>query len=182
MKVVICNFIHAQLYEPKEPTLAIRIFDPNCVHHPECKDGFHSSRDADHNVYHPLQPSENWVKELTYSFHDVDPIRALLEGNEEEAKKRFANPDLPKLETALKMREEFKEALALYQPTRILAHCWAGMSRSVATVKALCEHEGYPIEWASFDGRHNLMAAGHTGNLWLYKMIRSGTDKMTVPL
>lgn len=182
MKVVICNFHQAQEFVPTEPTLAIRIFDPTCVHHSECQKDRSPSRHPEHNVAHPLKPSPNWVGELHYEFHDVDPARAMLEGNTEEVANRLANPDLPslELELALKMRAEFTDLLYHKRPTTILCHCWAGLSRSVATVKGLCDYMALPIEWQSFDGRHELMKLGHMGNLWLYKMIRSGNTDFRV--
>jgi|GEM_PF-5194055 len=63
MKLSVLNYLLAQEFVPTEPTLAIRIFDPD------------STDDTDKGGNNParkLVDSPLWVAQLTYTFEDID--------------------------------------------------------------------------------------------------------------
>lgn len=166
MRVHITNCLMARQFVPTEPTLAIRILDP------AYKDGCHVVCGPDVDV--PIKPNPLWLGELRYRFADIDPVRKALEGNYDEAKEILENPECFTLEQAKKIREEAEPLL--FQAQTLLVHCWAGISRSPAVARALCDAFGYNINWTSDDGRHGLFQMGWLGNFWVYRLVRTGKE------
>ena len=166
MKVLVLSCAQARNYVPTEPTLAVRILDPGLNY------GCHGVCQPD--VPAPLKQSPFWAAELRFRMADNDPIRRELEGNYQEAQRLRQDPGTPTLELALRMREEFGEAYALHQPTQLVIHCWAGLSRSTSVAKGLCEYFQIPIDWQENGGRKFMLDHGWIGNMWMYKLIRTG--------
>lgn len=164
MRVHIANCPQARQFVPTEPTLAIRIMDP------AYKNGCHTVCQED--VDAPLRPNPLWVGELRYRFADIDPIRRRLEGKDKEVYEILDNPECFTLDQALQLRKDFEENH--FKAQTLLVHCWAGLSRSPAVARGLCDAFGYDIEWTSDDGRHQIFQLGQMGNLWVYTLTRTG--------
>ena len=161
MKIYVCNYLQARQFVPDEPTLAIRIFDPGQV-------------DPARNIDVPLQPTKHWVGELKYWFHDHDPVKAEIEGRFAEAYAMKNDPHCPTLAIADSMRKEFVEPAK--KASAIMVHCMAGINRSTATARGLCEHYGLPIEWMENEFRKPMLDMRWLGNMYLYRMILLGRD------
>lgn len=105
---------------------------------------------------------------------DADPIRQELMGNYDAAFEMKGDPTSPNLELALKIREDFGKYYS--KASALMVHCWAGLSRSASTARALCDLYGIHPEWAPNEGRELMLNLGWLGNMWNYKLIRTGTD------
>jgi len=142
----------AAAFVPGVPTLAIRIYDsfpPN--------DGSN-----------PLQPSDNWIKILEYHFDDLEIERypeAYVKEKLPEWKKKFSLFDEI---MAKKLITDFSEYCNVEQ---VMVHCYAGWSRSPATILGLQKVFNLNIEWAEGRTKRILEARindGSCGNTSVY--------------
>lgn len=155
MKICVLNYELAREFEPIEPTLAIRIFDPDC----ERTDG--------NNAQQKLKDNPLWTTQLCYTFEDIDLTTV------EEDRERFTR--LQKgykcfdILTAKKLVQDFE---ANYKKaTALMIHCNAGISRSVAIAAALIKRFKLNPEWMGRRTRGLLASGTYTGNQWVYHLL-----------
>lgn len=156
MKFLVLNYLQATEYEPSEPTLAIRIFDPE---------------GGENTPSRVLQPSKLWVAELHYTFADVD--LGVYEEHDPETFLRLQKTgrcfDPLIAERLLKQFAEHRK-----KTSTVMVHCNAGLSRSPAVVTALCRRFKLTPEWSGRRTR-GLMREMETrtvvGNPWVYHLL-----------
>jgi len=160
----VTNYRDAQQHLPTEPTLTIRIFDPNTrPNHPD-----------DNHSGHPLQVSPLWIDELHYTFADYDATMYELDGSKSpENFQYFANhPQSLDTRQAAKLVTDFQKRLPSVQS--VLVHCNAGMSRSPAVALALCHRFGIVPEWKGRRAHfmknmvEDFKTYGRAANMWVY--------------
>jgi len=139
MKIWVLNYLLAQKFQPTEPTLAIRIFDPNADAE---KDGNSPAR--------KLVDSSLWVAQLEYCFADID-----LTLYEEESPETFhrLQRDERCFDSLMAKRLIADVTKHLSAVQHIMVHCNAGISRSVAVAVGLYQrlkpqHPEWEWEWA----------------------------------
>lgn len=154
MKFTVLNYISAQKFQPQEPTLAIRIFDPGC----DKKDG--------NNPSQKLQDSSFWVAQLTYTFDDVN----LTVYEDQPDKFQKTQKEFKCFDSLLAKRlvQDFEKHLN--QVSAVMIHCNAGVSRSVAVAAALVKKFNLPVEWQG-KRTQGLMKPDYLGNEWVYYAI-----------
>lgn len=166
MKVHIFNYLDVRKFVPSGPTIAIRIFDP------------YTSLPGE-NSNQPLQDSSHWVGVITSVFEDLDPRRFELAGHKDVADRIWAqNQTVFTADQALTLLNEFSEAINTNGlPEALVVHCNAGLSRSPAVAKAICELWGITPDWQPT--RDAMMKNGHVGNLHVYETLKSVGERLS---
>lgn len=156
IKVWILPYTLAREFIPEEPTLAIRIFDPGETRKSE-------------NVRVTLSQSSLWIGEVHSTFADLDPY--IYEGNgmEDLAKQVRASP---LLFTDYHARDILLQIQLIRPklPFSLMVHCNAGLSRSPAIARSVCEIFDLTPVWMG--NRETMMNKGHIGNKWVYQKMR----------
>lgn len=136
MKFHVLPYTLARCFVPEEPTLAIRIFDPDSTRHDE------------NNSRQKLVESTLWVAELTYTFADFDPQRYSGFSPEYVANltKEYEDKNsLITLDMAKQIIQDFEKHKD--KISAVLIHCNAALSRSPTLALFLCQHFNVTPEW-----------------------------------
>lgn len=138
MKFYIFSHEVAREFEPDEPTIAIRIFCPGArkTYDPKLIDPWANCPEA------PFDKSK-YVAVHEYSFKDVEVGVRGWEDRDDLADLLVFTPEI-----AESILLDFKRS---YRPGfSVMAHCYAGASRSVAVAVALNEIFGLDAEWYTY--------------------------------
>jgi len=173
VKIYVLNYQLAREFVPTEPTIMIRIYDPD--DDSEQGNNPHSSKNR-------LVESDHWKHILEYTFEDID--LTAYEGEEHEAtRRRLEERPIFTQEIAEDLVSHFAHAMLVdargifgLNINTLVVHCNAGISRSVAVTHALVKRFGIEPEW---QGRRTQGLMGcskdkykdYVGNKWVYKLI-----------
>lgn len=160
MKFIVLNYLSAQKFAPRDPTLAIRIFDP---------EGGQNTPDK------KLLESDMWVGELHYTFSDIDLcIYEECDPHLAESLKRTSHCFDASM--AQQLVSDFSKVKD--KTSTVLLHCNAGISRSPAVALALCKKFGIKPEWfrrrtqGLMSTYEKMLAQGkRAANSWVYHLI-----------
>lgn len=157
LNVTILGYFDARGFLPTEPTVAIRAFD--LMDDRPCA-----------NSDQPLAASPSWVGEIKAVFEDLDPIRYRKEGALDIEAQLLRHPFVFTQELADRYKREF-EAKVVQNPAvkALMVHCTAGVNRSPALARSLCEAFGISPVWVG--SRTSLMNSGWIGNAYVYSLI-----------
>lgn len=156
-RINILNYLEARTFEPAEPTLIVRVFDPD-------------ASKPEHNLPSPLRPSSFWLDQIELSFEDID-----LCGYEREAIGQFIMLRRERRCFELPMAQHLlrEAARTIHQAASLVVHCNAGMSRSPAVAWGLVHRFNLTPELV---GRRKKMMTSmqnerRYGNEWVYRTI-----------
>ena len=167
INVWIFNYMQARDFVPTEPTLAVRIFDPG-----------EDSTNVGGNTDQPLVASRLWLGRVTSTFADYNPLIYYENGDVEIAKDLARNPYAFTDELADKLLEDVGSHMNLrfghtinpqIIPSALMVHCNAGVSRSPAVARAICQIFEFTPIWMGH--RSFMMNNGHIGNTWVYRKL-----------
>lgn len=164
IKVEILNYLAAREFLPLEPTVTVRIFDPGATYHK-------------HNMEVALLPSEYWIGVIKSCFDDYDPVTYEINGVDDIAEEMRKSPLCFTLTQAEQLLKEFQKLLEK-KPTYLMVHCNAGMSRSPATARALCEIFNLTPAWIG--KRKKMMNSDHFGNRWVYQALLQAAKQLGI--
>lgn len=154
----VLNYLQARNFEPKQPTLAIRIFDP------DAKETFDGEW-----LNHPNAPfpSGKYIAELRFIFSDCDPDRG---------QKHIGQPFSANLaETLLRQVQQYQG-----QFEQLVIHCNAGMNRSPAVAMALDEIFGWGSHYLGPRKKviQTYKDAQTTGNDFIYRLLWEAAERL----
>lgn len=167
MKIWIENYRSAREFEPKEPTLAIRIFDPTARTHKLNVDDLEDQWD---NCPQAPFNREKYVSVLEYTFLDLN-----LDLYDDDQKPKWIKGPLPIFDqyTAQHILQHF--AIAKPKIKWLICHCNAGISRSVAVAHAL--NEIFDLK-SEFQGRAKRFNSDYRGNSYIYRTLCEEANKL----
>ena len=135
MKLYILNYLKALSFEPTEPTIAIRIFDPNARRYPD----LNSHETKKYPILGqwdncPEAPFDNskYTSVHCYTFNDTIRDIKDIDNWPEKIRKNMINSQM-----AMKIINEFEKNYL--KAEALMVHCYAGISRSVAVACALSQ-------------------------------------------
>jgi len=191
MKIHVLNFILARDFVPTAPTIAIRVFDPGARNYARPENRPNPDKTSENryltdwewdNCKEAPFKRDLYKTVLEYEFSDIDLELYEAESDTPERKQRTLElkekcaDRLFTPERAHKLLDDFRNCYTGKE--EIMAHCNAGVSRSVAIVNALNKIFDLKAEWQGRAARiiPNFLKSDHVGNLTVYNnlMIAAG--------
>jgi hypothetical protein len=166
MKVWIERYYDAGLFRPKEPTIAIRIFDPGARPYPRAS--VENPSDRWDNCPEAPWDYDAYLAVIEHTFSDVNP----------DLYPEEVQQDLDEIPNIILFNEQMAENILTkfssihQQATSLFLHCNAGISRSPAIAFALRDIFKLSFEWQDRAARFCASNDGYIGNAFVYRIMR----------